>query len=176
MLKVKIFLVPGGRGPERQLGELHISNARWGDATPDYDCVLYADDLAEPMRSTVRRYPRWAATVWDLVARATASALSGRERLPRRPTPLNVPIQRAGKTPYVRMSDIPEPARSNFDRHMIGSASPVIEGESDCVYAWDWLRFVGESRRKRWPAVTSRMPASLPAGASPPGAKIYELL
>ncbi|WP_324781135.1 hypothetical protein [Thiobacillus sedimenti] len=149
MLKVRLVLVPGGRGPERQLGELHISNVRWGDATPDYDCVLYADDLPGSIRSTVRRYPRWSATVWDLVGRAIASALSGRERLPRRPDPLNVPICRDGNVSYVRMSDIPQPARANFDQWMTGSSVPVIEGETECAYAWDWLRFIGENRRKR---------------------------
>lgn len=146
MLKVTVSLIPGGVGPERQLGELRISNVAGGSLS-DYKCVLHSSDLPAPVHAEIRRYPRWSSSVWDLVGRAIATALSGRERLPRRPKRLAVPIHSDGTVSYVRMSEIPEPVRSNFERRMSGATVPVIAGERDCVYAWDWLDFIGLGRR-----------------------------
>lgn len=142
MLKITVSLVPGGVGTERKLGELHIGNVG-GGALADYECVLYGDDLPGPVRARVRRYPRWSASVWDLVGRAIAQSLSGQERLPRRPDLVTVPIHADGNVTFVRMCEIPEPARSAFERRMRGATSPVIPGEGDCVYSWDWLGFIG---------------------------------
>lgn len=147
MLKVTVSLIPGGVGPERKLGELHISNVG-GGARADYQCVLYADDLPDPARARLRRYPRWSASVWDLVGRAIAKSLSGQERLPRRHDPVAVPIHVDGNLTYVRMCEIPEPARSAFERRMRGSTVPVIPGAGDCAYSWDWLDFIEGARWK----------------------------
>lgn len=141
MLKITVSLIPGGVGPERRLGELRIINVG-GGALSDYTCELHASDLPAPVHAVIHRYPRWSSTVWDLVGRSIATALSGRERLPRRPKPLNVPIHKDGTVSYVRMSEIPEPVRSIFEHRMRGATVPVIAGESDCVYAWDWLDFI----------------------------------
>lgn len=141
MLKITVSLIPGGVGTERKLGELHISNVG-GGAVADYQCVLYGDDLPGPVRAAVRRYPRWSASVWDLVGRAIAKSLSGQERLPVRPDPVTVPIYTDGDLPYVRMCEIPEPARSAFERRMRWSTVPVIPGKGDCAYSWDWLDFI----------------------------------
>jgi hypothetical protein len=107
MLKITVSLVPGGVGTERKLGELHIGNVG-GGALADYECVLYGDDLPGLVRARVRRYPRWSASVWDLVGRAIAIAqsLSGQERLPRRPAPVSVPIHADGNLTYVRMRGV----------------------------------------------------------------------
>lgn len=146
MLKITVSLVPGGAGPERWLGELHISNISGGPLS-DYTCELHASDLSAPVHAVIHRYPRWSSTVWDLVGRAIATALSGRERLPRRPERLAVPIHSDGTVSYVRMSEIPEPVRSIFEHRMRGGIVPVIVGERDCVYAWDWQDFIGLGRR-----------------------------
>jgi len=145
MLKITVSLVPGGVGTERKLGELHISNVA-GGALADYQCVFYGDDLPGPAHARVRRYPRWSASVWDLVGRAIAQSLSGRERLPRRPDPITVPIHADCDLTYVRMCEIPEPARSAFERHMRWSTVPVISGQGDCAYSWDWQAFIGRGR------------------------------
>lgn len=147
MLKIVITLVPGGIGPERHLGELLIGNVS-GGMHSDYQCVLNGADLPSPLHTTIRRYPRWSATVWDLVARAIAKSLSGTERLPQRPRTPNVQIHTNENIRYVRMAEIPEPARSVFERRMRGSTIPVIEGETDCVYAWDWEGFISGGRWK----------------------------
>jgi hypothetical protein len=148
MLRITVSLIPGGHGTERQLGELHIINVR-GGALADYKCVLSGDDLPKPVLVHLGRYPRWSASVWDLVGRAIAKSLSGQERLPRRPDPVTVPIHADGDITYVRMCEIPEPARSAFERRMRGSTVPVIPGEGDCAYSWDWRDFIGGGRW-RW--------------------------
>lgn len=49
MLKVTVSLIPGGVGPERKLGELHIINISGGSLS-DYTCELHASDLTAPVR------------------------------------------------------------------------------------------------------------------------------
>jgi hypothetical protein len=145
MLKITVSLIPGGVGSERILGELHITNVG-GGAHADYECVLISNDLPTPKHATIRRYPRWSGTIWDLVARAIAKSLTGQERLPRRPRPIKVPIHMDGTLGYVRMAEIPEPVRSIFERRMFGSTGPLIKGEEDCVYAWVWQAFINGGR------------------------------
>lgn len=149
MLKVTVSIVPGGLGAERKLGELFITNVA-GGALANYKCFLTADDSVST-HVDIKRYPRWAAPVWDLVARAIAKALSGKERLPPRPSQVKVPIRTDAATglQYVRMEDIPEPAKTAFSRRTRGSTAPVIPGERDCVYPGDWLRFIELRRRTK---------------------------
>lgn len=154
MLKITVSLVPGGVGPERRLGELHIANVG-GGARADYRCTLFGSDLPAPVQVSLTRYPRWSASVWDLAARAICKSLGGSERLPRRPAPLSVPVHHDGSVAYVRMSEIPEPARSAFDRRMLGATVPAIPGEKDCVYAWDWESFISPGRRRHPPQGSS---------------------
>lgn len=147
MLKVTVSIVPGGHGAERQLGHLLIKNVGGGSLS-DYELELTADDLPAALHGRLRAYPRWSAAIWDLVARALAIALNGRERLPRRPESVlkKVPIHESGRLRYVRVDDIPEPARSAFERSMSHSTVPVIPGEERCAYIWDWTDFVNGLR------------------------------
>ncbi|WP_155888295.1 hypothetical protein [Cupriavidus sp. WS] len=90
-------------------------------------------------------YPRYASSVFDLVARSLAVGLTGREELPRRPEPLNIPIHRSGNTSYVRLGEIPEPAATFFRKRIEHSGCPVIEEDPEpmqCAYASDWLDFL----------------------------------
>jgi len=145
MLKITVSIIPGGIGSERKLGEMLIGNVG-GAEYANYNCVLTGSDLPEPMRASIRRYPRWSASVWDLVARALAKTLFGTERLSRRPALIDVPLHEDDGVCYVRIAEIPEPVRSIFERRMLGSTTPVIDGESDCVYASDWLSFLRGGR------------------------------
>ena len=50
---------------------------------------------------------------------------------------------------YVRMREIPEPARTFFQKNMAYSTRPLIEDDAqpmDCAYAWDWLDFLAGAR------------------------------
>ncbi|MBB5428273.1 hypothetical protein HDG40_006460 [Paraburkholderia sp. JPY158] len=93
-------------------------------------------------RATVAAYPRWSASVWDLVARAVAAALNeGAEELPARPAEFDVPVYDDGRK-YINVHEIPEPARTIFARKIEYSSVP----HSGCAYAHDWLDFLAGNR------------------------------
>lgn len=78
--------------------------------------------------------------MWDLVARCLAVALNqGREALPSRPEKpeVTVRVNDAGFR-YVRLDEIPEPARTVFDQALAGSGIP----DHGCAYAHDWFDFL----------------------------------
>lgn len=62
------------------------------------------------------------------------------------PDEVRVPVHKYRDTPYVRDIDLPEPARSEFERRMRHSTRPVIPGEGLCAYAWDWTGFLAGGR------------------------------
>lgn len=43
---------------------------------------------------------------------------------------------------YVRLIDIPNPWRSEFVADSKGSTCPIVRGQGDCSYAWDWSRWL----------------------------------
>lgn len=47
------------------------------DTLADYKVVLFSVDVGASPPVFLRSYPRWSASLWDLVARATARALTG---------------------------------------------------------------------------------------------------
>jgi len=61
------------------------------------------------------------------------------EALARRQTCRVVPVrERDGRPSYIRLSDIPPPWQDTFRNALRGSAAPLIQGEDDCAWAWDW--------------------------------------
>ena len=149
MLKVTVELWPGGRESSRRvLATADIARVKSG-AHADYEVVLHDEVLGDIGAATVHEYPRFAASVWDLVARGIAAALAGKEELPPRPQLPVVPVHKSGDLPYVRLREIPEPVRTLFARNMACSTCPVIEEDPqpmDCAYAWDWLDFLRGAR------------------------------
>jgi len=149
MLKVIVEFWPGGRDNGRRvLATAKIGRVKNG-ALADYKVELQEDVLGDTGAATLHDYPRFAATIWDLVARAIAIGLTGKEELPPRPQSLNVPIHEAGNLAYVRFREIPEPALSLFRKRMESSTRPVIDEDAepmDCVYASDWLDFLTGAR------------------------------
>jgi hypothetical protein len=149
MLKVTVEILPDGReSGSRVLATAKIGRVRSGSLA-DYRVEL-SEEPHGKICGYLDGYPRHASTVWDLVTRAVAVALTGKEELPPRPQPLNVPVRTpSGNTPYVRLREIPEPARSLFEKRMVYSTRPVIEEDPmpmDCVYAWDWRDFLTGGR------------------------------
>ena len=148
MLRITIELLPGGRdSSKRTLGVAEIANVRAGPVA-DYT-VRVTDDLGGSWSGSLLRYPRWAATVWDLALRGIAKTMTGRERLPRRPRPLRVPVHHDGSCVYVRFSEIPEPARSAFERSIAHSTCPLVEHDPEprgCAFAHDWFDFLAGRR------------------------------
>ena len=149
MLKVTVELWPGGReSGSRVLATAKIGRVKNG-ALADYRVELQEDVQGEIGAATLDDYPRYASTIWDLVARAVAVALTGKEELPPRPQQLDVPIHTVGNTSYVRLREIPEPARSLFQKRIAFSTRPIIDEDPepmDCAYGWDWRDFRGGGR------------------------------
>ncbi|WP_325099839.1 hypothetical protein [Paraburkholderia madseniana] len=151
MLKVTVELWPGGRESGRRvIATADIVRIKNG-VLADYEVDLREDLLGEVGEaSTLRSYPRWSASVWDLVARSIAAALNdGNEQLPARPPPPDIPVHESDGLRYVRLREIPEPTRTFFRGNLAYSARPVVEGDPepmDCAYAWDLQDFLVGAR------------------------------
>jgi len=148
MLRVTVELLPSGReSGKRVLATAVIARTGGVGPTPEQDYVIrITAEGGAQHAGAVKKYPRWSASIFDLVARAIVSALTGAERLPRRPRLLRIPVYEDGDTRYVKLSDIPEPARSAFESRLLGSTCPVIDGIADAAYAHDWQDFLAGRR------------------------------
>ncbi|MFL9910455.1 hypothetical protein [Paraburkholderia sp. RL17-337-BIB-A] len=152
MLRVTVELFPGGsENGKRILAHADISNVKPG-ALASYRVQLFDDVLGDIGTSLLTEYPRMATTIWDLVGRGIAVALTGKEQLPERPLLPDVPVHKSdgdGSVPYVRFAEIPEPARTLFKRRIAFSTCPVIDHDPDpmdCAYLWDWEDFLAGRR------------------------------
>lgn len=148
MLRITIELLPGGReslAKEIAVAEIHRVA---GTSVADYQVVLH-EEFGGTESARITQYPRWSTSIWDLVARGIAKALTGRERLLRRPVPLRIKIRESGGCKYVRLGDIPEPMHTAFGRNIEHSTCPIIEDDltpRECAFAHDWLAFLAGER------------------------------
>ncbi len=150
MLRVTVELWPGGRhGPKRVIATADIGRIRDGKHA-DYEVRLTEDllgGIGVGEIATVAEYPRWSASVWDLVGRCIAASLNGgREELPPRPVAPEVPVHTSlSGTRYVRLREIPEPTRTFFAHNISRSSRPEVSDDPlplDCAYAHDWQDFL----------------------------------
>jgi predicted house-cleaning noncanonical NTP pyrophosphatase (MazG superfamily) len=146
MLRITVELWPGGReSGKRVIAIADIARVKDG-AQADYEVELQ-EKLLESVGEIahVRNYPRWSASVWDLVGRCITAALNGgKEELPPRPITPDVPVhvRSSDGMRYVRFDEIPEPARTFFGHNLDGSSIPA----HDCAYAHDWHDFLNGYR------------------------------
>ena len=134
-LAVDIGLRPGGRGYEL------LSSTRVSLAARGLDVLCAAVD--GPARRLDGIAPRANyGDLWDLAEHALRLATFGCDDLPAT-RELDVPVRWDAGLSFVCMGDIPEPARSAFEKRMAGSGRPVIEDYPDAVNSWDWLDFLG---------------------------------
>lgn len=151
LLRVTVELFPGGReSGRRTLATADIARERSEALGADYSIDMEEELLEDVHTGELKGYPRWSASIWDLVARAIAVGLTGREALPDRPVLPEVPVHR---TPdglsYVRLREIPEPARTFFARNIGRSTRPIVTEDPeplDCAYSWDWTDFLSGAR------------------------------
>jgi len=145
MLKITVEVISPLSGRGRTIATARIGRFS-RSASPDYVIELNEDTFQHSAQATLKKYPRFAGSIWDLVARAIAIGLTGKERLPPRPKPLDVPIHHtADGTAYIRLVEIPEPAATIFRKRIEFSTTPVIEEDPtprECVYASDWSSFM----------------------------------
>ena len=81
MLKVSLhYATPTTVSPDNVLGRLDIGYARL-DAWAYYKAVMSSAGMGEFAPIKLEGYPRWSASVWDLVARTVCKSLSGEETL-----------------------------------------------------------------------------------------------
>lgn len=81
---LKVFLhngPPGTVNRYNELGRLDIGYAAL-DIYADYKAVLSMAGVGELPPVQLQHYPRWTASVWDLVMRAIAACLYGEEAFP----------------------------------------------------------------------------------------------
>jgi hypothetical protein len=88
MLQVTVELLLFGdpdAATRKQLGLVEIVNIGGDRAHASYEVRVF-DEAGERIASALLAdYPRFATTLWGLVARGVAPALAGREKLPPRP-------------------------------------------------------------------------------------------
>jgi hypothetical protein len=151
MLKVTVEIVPAGNfSRARVLGTALIGNIGGGEIA-DYDVQLSGQDLDGVRHTVLENFPRFSMSVWDLVLRSICKALMLKERLPKRPRPLSkiVPVRTSKTGEYIRISDIPMPARVLFQKNISHSTCPLIEEERDpfgCAFAWDFHSWLAGGR------------------------------
>ena len=139
-MELDIALRPGGRIRGRRiLSTTRVSHDRNGLQVEIADAE---NDTRTIVGVTLREGYR---DEWELAAHALRMATFGIDELPA-PKELDVPLRHEDKFAFVCFRDIPEPARSEFERRMRGSGAPWIEGFPDAVYAWDWLDFLNGNR------------------------------
>lgn len=90
MLKVTLHhATPARVSAQNILGRLDIGYARL-DATADYKAVMQTSGLGEQSPITLTDYPRWSASIWDLVARIVCLGINRCEAI----WPAEIPHQR----------------------------------------------------------------------------------
>lgn len=149
MLCITIELLPGGSEHGRRvLASGEIARVT-GGRLATYSVALSEESLGSIGNCKLVAYPRYAATIWDMVARCVAIAMTGHEQLPVRPGLPEVPVRRAGSVAYVRLSEIPQPARALFERNLQSSTQTLIAGvdeSCDCVRLTLWESFLDGNR------------------------------
>ncbi len=139
-MQVDIGLRPGGRGAVRPLAMACAVHESDGTLSVGYK------EAEGPVGHRAGHASRAAyRDVWGLAEHVLRLSLFEADELPAA-VALDVPVHKSGNLPYVRFSEIPEPARSVFERRMSHSTRPVIAGAFDAVYAWDWTDFLGGQR------------------------------
>lgn len=82
MLKVSLhYATPSRVNAQNLLGRLDIGYARL-DSRADYKAVIFSAGVGEMPPVQLQDYPRWSASVWDLVARIVCLSLNGCEAFP----------------------------------------------------------------------------------------------
>ena len=159
MLRITVELLPYGDAQRaRVLAKAFIWNKGRDKKGYRYGVHLTESGSMEPPSSPseehaeIRNYPRWSASIWDLVARALHRGMAPASRgynlgpLPKALIDV-VPVRTtADGLTYIRLADIPEFARPHFERFLCGQTCPLIESEPDpagCAYVHDFHRFLG---------------------------------
>jgi len=149
MLRITVEMLPGGQGGSRKVLATGDVGRVTGGRLGTYSVVLNEELFGVVASGKVGNYPRYSCSIWDLVARCAIVAMTGREEMPPRPTLPDVPIHHTGSLPYVRLSEIPQPARALFESNLQTLTRSLIAGvdePGECVRASVWEDFLDGKR------------------------------
>lgn len=162
MLRVTVEILPGGReAGAKTLAVAHIwrksltkkgasYGIRLGAEAPDIDHNKQAYDK-DNRTGELKNYPRWSASIWDLVARSLQRTLRTNPKqqsmgaFPQSIADV-VPVFKSEGMSYVRFQDMPDFVRPHFEKFMDHKTAPLVEEEADprgCAFVWDWHSFLG---------------------------------
>jgi len=83
MLKISLhYATPSGANAENVLGRLDIGYAKL-DAKADYKVLMFSSGEGDHPPAQVNDYPRWSASVLDLVSRAVCQSIHAAEVIPK---------------------------------------------------------------------------------------------
>jgi hypothetical protein len=147
VLRVTVEVWPGGRESGRRVIATGDIGRIVDGAHADYEARPSETHIGAVGTGNVYAYPRWCASVWDLVGRSIAAALGGNaDQLPPRPMLPVVPMHTTPDgTRYVRLREVPEPARTHFARRVENETRPLIVEDAEpqgCAYWHQWLYFM----------------------------------
>jgi hypothetical protein len=96
MLKLSLHASsPRGVSPQNRIGSLDVAYETLA-ARADYKAVMWTAGLGEQAPVQLQNYPRWSASIWDLLARIVCLATTRKEAI----WPEDIPHRRSG--PYIR--------------------------------------------------------------------------
>lgn len=82
MLKVTLHHGPPKRADRHNiLGRLDLAYETL-DSRANYKARMFTTGVGEQPEVRIKKYPRWSASIWDLVARAACLSLQGEESIP----------------------------------------------------------------------------------------------
>lgn len=140
-LVLKVGLRPGGQGALRLLSMVTVA------PHDELGLAVGWEDQGTPCGFVSGVPPREQyLDVWSLAEHALrVSAFAADVLAPAKP--LEVPVRQSDNgLAFVCTSDVPEPARTVFEKRMAHATRPLIAEHRDAVYAWDWTDFLNGQR------------------------------
>lgn len=136
-LEVLVRIVPFGYRPPRELERFVLEQGESGW------CARGPDAAGHPACWELSLERQLGSGAFALAA--LAHIYWGGTSIPA-PQVVTPRIYRAGQIAYIRTGELPEPARSAFERNIARSARPLVAGAFDAAYAWDWEDFLAGAR------------------------------
>lgn len=160
MLKLSLHAsAPRSASPQNRIGGLDVAYEKLA-ARADYKAVMWSAGLGEQAPVQLLNYPRWSASIWDLLVRVICLGMNRKEAI----WPASIPNRRSGPymlhlsavvehwpdgldtrravvgTAHVQMCTTRRNYRATFRDDILGEwATPVFRHTPDVMTPWDLL-------------------------------------
>ncbi len=160
MLKLSLHAsAPRNVCAQNRIGSLDVAYEKLA-ARADYKAVMWTAGLGEQTPVKLENYPRWSASIWDLLVRVICLCMNRKEAI----WPVDIPNRRAGAyaqhltaivehwpdgfdtrravvgTAHIQMCATKRNYRATFDDDILGEqAAQVFRHTPDVLNAWDLL-------------------------------------